>query len=110
MAMAQTAFRARPALNRHSTAAARRSQRAEMPLFQAFLRPSSAKVTDGLCIKDATTIEPACGSGTLILGAIWVMQKQKFDFQHKSFSWHRTSTSAAFGWHISNSVCMGFLQ
>lgn len=85
MAMAQTAFRARPALNRHSTAAARRSQRAEMPLFQAFLRPSSAKVTDGLCIKDATTIEPACGSGTLILGAIWVMQKQKFDFQHKSF-------------------------
>lgn len=58
MAMAQTAFRARPALNRHSTAAARRSQRAEMP---------------------------ACGSGTLILGAIWVMQKQKFDFQHKSF-------------------------
>ena len=57
MAMAHTAFRARPAFYRHSTAAARRSQRAEMPLFQAFLRPSSAKVTDGLCIKDATMIE-----------------------------------------------------
>lgn len=38
MAMAQTAFRTRLALNRHSMAAARQSQRAEMPLFQAFLR------------------------------------------------------------------------
>lgn len=37
------------------------------------------------CIKLDTATEPACGSGTLILGAIWVMQKQKFDFQHKSF-------------------------
>ena len=57
MAMPQTAFRTRPTFSHHSTAAARRSQRAEMPLFQAILRPSSAKVTDGLCIKDATTIE-----------------------------------------------------
>ena len=32
-----------------------------------------------------TISEPACGSGTLILGAVWVMQKQQFDFQHKSF-------------------------
>ena len=32
-----------------------------------------------------TISEPACGSGTLILGSVWVMQKQKFDFQHKSF-------------------------
>ena len=67
MAMAHTAFRARPAFYRHSTAAARRSQRAEMPLFQAFLRPSSAKVTDGLCIKDATTIDPAYGSVIFLL-------------------------------------------
>lgn len=66
MAMAQTAFRTRPTFSRHSTAAVRRSQRVEMPLFQAFLRPSSAKVTDGLCIKDATTIDPACGSGNFL--------------------------------------------
>lgn len=32
-----------------------------------------------------TINEPACGSGTLILGAVWMMQKQKFDFHHKSF-------------------------
>lgn len=64
--MAQTAFRTRPALNRHSTVAARRSQRAEMPLFQAFLRPSFIKVTEGLCIKDTTTIDPACGSGNFL--------------------------------------------
>lgn len=67
MAMAQTAFRTKPTLNRHSTAAVRRSQRAEMPLFQAFLRPSSAKVTDGLCIKDTTTIDPCCGSGGMFV-------------------------------------------
>ena len=66
MAMAQTAFRTRLALYRHSTAAAMRSQRAKMPLFQAFLRPSSAKVTDGLCIKDATTIDPAYSSGNFL--------------------------------------------
>lgn len=42
--MAQTAFRARPALNRHSTVAARRSQREEMLLFQAFLRPPFGEV------------------------------------------------------------------
>ena len=63
MAMAQTAFRTRPPYYRHSTAAARQSQRAEMPLFQAFLRPSSVKVTDGLCIKDSTTIDEICSTG-----------------------------------------------
>lgn len=67
MAMAQTAFRTRPAYYRHSTATARRSQRAEMPLFQVFLRPSFVKVTDGLCIKDATTIDPTSGSGSLLI-------------------------------------------
>ena len=66
MAMVQTAFRTRPSFYRHSMAGARWSQRAEMPLFQAFLRPPSAKVTDGLCIKDATTIDPACGSGNFL--------------------------------------------
>lgn len=66
MAMAQTAFRARPALSRQSVAGAGRSQREKMPLFQAFLRPSSSKVTDGLCIKDTTTIDPACGSGNFL--------------------------------------------
>ena len=66
MAIAQTAFRTRPALNRHSMTTARRMQRAEMPLFQAFLRPSSVKVTDGLCIKDSTTIDPAAGSGNFL--------------------------------------------
>ena len=67
MAMAQTAFRTRPAFRRTMTTAANRSRRAEMPLFQAFLCPSSVKVTDGLCIKDATTIDPMCGSGTFLI-------------------------------------------
>lgn len=66
MAMAQTAFRTRLALNRHRMAAVNRTQRAEMPLFQAFLRPSSSKVTDGLCIKVTTTIDPACESGNFL--------------------------------------------
>ena len=66
MAMAQTAFRTRSSYYRHSTAAARRSQRTETPLFQAFLRPSPSKVTDGLCIKDTTTIDPACGTGGML--------------------------------------------
>ena len=67
MAMAQTAFRTRPSCYHHSIAAERRSQRAEMPLFQAFLRPSSTKVTDGLSIKDATTIDPTYGSVNFLL-------------------------------------------
>lgn len=48
MAMVQTAFKTGPSCHRHSTAVARWSQRAGMPLFQAFLRPSSGEVTDGL--------------------------------------------------------------
>ena len=67
MAMAQTDFRTRPTFYRHSTAAARHSQRAEMPLFQASLRPSFAKVSDGLCIKGATTIDCCGGSGGMFV-------------------------------------------
>lgn len=67
MAMAQTAFRTRLAFYHHRTAVASRMQRAEMPLFQAFLRPSSSKVTDGLCIKDTTTIDSCCGSGGMFV-------------------------------------------
>ena len=69
MEMAQTAFRTRPAFRRTMTTAADRSRRAKAPLFQASLRPSSVKVTDGLCIKDATTIDPACGSGGMFVQA-----------------------------------------
>lgn len=29
--------------------------------------------------------EPTCGSGTMILGAVWAMKKKDFDFQRKSF-------------------------
>ncbi len=29
--------------------------------------------------------EPACGSGAMIIGAIWAMQRQNFDYKHKSF-------------------------
>ena len=67
MAMAQTAYRTRTAYYRHSTAAASWTQRAEMPLFQAFLRPSSVIVTDRLCIKTVTTIDPAYGSVNFLL-------------------------------------------
>jgi len=38
-----------------------------MPLFQVFLRPSSAKVTDGHCIKDATTIDDTCGTRNFLI-------------------------------------------
>ena len=67
--MAQTAFRTRPAFRRTMTTAANRSRRAEMPLFQAFLCPSSVKVTDGLCIKDATTIDGICSTGNSLTNA-----------------------------------------
>ena len=69
MAMAQTAFRTRQAFYRHSIAAAKRSRRAETPLFQAFLRPSSVKVTYGLCIKDSTTIDGICSTGNSLTNA-----------------------------------------
>lgn len=35
--------------------------------------------------KPVTINEPACGSGTMIIGAIWAMQRQNFDYQHKAF-------------------------
>ncbi len=57
MAMARTAFRTGSALLRLRTVAANWSQRAKMPLFQVLLHPYSSKVTDGHCIKDATTID-----------------------------------------------------
>lgn len=85
MAMAQTDFRTRPAFYRHSTAAARQFRRAETPLFQAFLRPSSVKATDGLCIKDATTIDPCCGTGGFLLAAYEHMRKQSKDVEKQKF-------------------------
>lgn len=63
MAMAQTAYRTRPAFYRRSIAATKWSRRAETPLFQVFSRPSSVKVTDGLCIKDSTKIDEICSTG-----------------------------------------------
>ena len=63
MAMTQTAYRARPAFRRTTAVAAKRTRRTETPLFQALLRPSSAKVTKGHCIKDATTIDSPWGRG-----------------------------------------------
>lgn len=75
MAMAQTAYRTRPALCKTATTAAGKSHKAETPLFQAFLRPSSVKVTDGLCIKDATTIDPACGSGNFLTESYMSLRK-----------------------------------
>lgn len=60
MTTAQTAFRTKPTLNRNRTMAASGAQRAKMPLFQAFLRPFSAKVTDGHCIKDAIVVKGFC--------------------------------------------------
>lgn len=75
MAMAQTAYQARPAFRRSSRAAAKHSRRAETSLFQAFLRPSSVKVTDGLCIKDATTIDPCMGSGHVLICAFEVLMQ-----------------------------------
>lgn len=32
-----------------------------------------------------TISEPTCGSGTMVIGAVWAMKQQNFDFQHKSF-------------------------
>lgn len=29
--------------------------------------------------------EPTCGSGTMIIGAVWAMKQKNSDFQHKSF-------------------------
>ena len=78
MAMAQTAYQTRPTYRRTSVAA-NRFHREETPLFQAFLRPSSSKVTDGHCIKDATTIDSAVGSGNFLTEtylSIWRLEKE----------------------------------
>lgn len=32
-----------------------------------------------------TINEPTCGSGTMIIGAVWAMKRKNFDFQRKSF-------------------------
>ena len=79
MAMAQTAYRTRPALGRASVMGTGRSHRAETPLFQAFLRPSSVKVTHGLCIKDSTTIDPTSGSGSLLINISKAVAKHMGD-------------------------------
>ena len=76
MVMAQTAFITRPAFSRHSMAEAWRSHRAEKPIFKAFLRPSSPKVTDWLCIKDGTTIDWACGTGGFLVDCLDTLRKQ----------------------------------
>ena len=48
-----------------------------------------------------TINEPTCGSGTMVIGAIWAMQRKEFDYRHNTL-WRRISTFAAFGWPISN--------
>lgn len=35
--------------------------------------------------KPVTINEPTCGSDTMIIGAIWAMQRQNFDYRHKAF-------------------------
>lgn len=32
-----------------------------------------------------TINEPTCGSGTMIIGAVWAMKQKGFDYRHKSF-------------------------
>ena len=69
MVMAQTAYRTKPAFYRRSIAATKWSRRAETPLFQTFLRPSSVESTNRLCIKDATTIDGICSTGNSLTNA-----------------------------------------
>jgi hypothetical protein len=40
-----------------------------MSLFQAFLRSSSVKVTDGLCIKDTNMIDDTCGTDDFLINS-----------------------------------------
>lgn len=35
--------------------------------------------------RPVTINEPACGSGTMIIGTLWAMKRKNFDFQRKSF-------------------------
>ena len=37
------------------------------------------------CIKDKVLIEPACGSGATILGAVWAMRQKHIDCMRNSF-------------------------
>ena len=76
MAMVQTAYQARSAHRSSSAETVKHTRRPETPLFQAFSRHSSEKVTDGHCIKFATKIDPACGSGSLLLKAQQVLGTQ----------------------------------
>jgi hypothetical protein len=32
-----------------------------------------------------TINEPTCGSGTMVIGAVWAMQRKGIDYRHKSF-------------------------
>ena len=43
--------------------------------------------SDELSAKDGpiTINESACGSGTMIIGAIWAMQRKEFDYRHNTF-------------------------
>lgn len=53
------------------------TRRAEMSLFQAFLRLSHHGSTDCHCIKDGTSIDPACGTGGMLIEAIHHMKDMK---------------------------------
>lgn len=43
--------------------------------------------SDELSAKDGpiTINEPTCGSGTMVIGAIWAMQRKEFDYRHNTF-------------------------
>ena len=43
--------------------------------------------SDELSTKDGpiTINEPTCGSGTMVIGAIWAMQRKEFDYRHNTF-------------------------
>jgi type I restriction enzyme M protein len=70
MAMAQATQTASRALYRRRAVASQNVRTAEMPLFQAFLRFSHQGTTDCRCIKDGTPIDPACGTGGMLIEAI----------------------------------------
>lgn len=37
------------------------------------------------CINFGAATEPTCGSGTMVIGAIWAMQRKEFDYRHNTF-------------------------
>lgn len=67
MVMAQATQTASRTSYAHRGAAFRSANRAEMPLFQVFLRSSHHGSTDCHCIKDGTPIEPVCGDGNFLV-------------------------------------------